>query len=591
MAHLSVKLLQCLPFRSLIVCFSAISLQATPQLRLSSSTVGPVIVQAGSNAQSQVINASNMGDGTLSLSIISTTASWLIPSVGAPTTCSNGPCVPININFNTNGLAIGTYTESFTVTDPNAIDAPQTVNVTVQVNGTPTSFDFYVTPNNGSSTAQSGMASTTINTGGTVISSAKTNDSYNWLNFALFGGNHVLYTAWQLRATSQPGQPEGTYTGTVILSGSLYASDNKTINVTLHVTSQPILQIPASPITFNVVQGQSARTTSVTFQNIGLGSLSVSGVTTTGGSWLRAATAGGSSVGVTADPGSLTPGSYFGAVTLASNAANTSVAIPVRVNVTPAGNPITFFNGVVDNAAFASGQPVAAGSIADVFGSQLSSGSPAYASGFPLPTTLGGVQVLINGTPVPLIYADANQVDFQVPFNLAPGQVTVQVLRNSQPGNRISANVVSAAPRLFALKQLAAAPDGTPYGVVVNSDNTLAIPSNLGVPAHPAHRGDLVTIYVLGLGPVSPVVNTGDAAPSAEPLARTADLVQGVYGTPTGTGSPTVNAIYAGLSPGFAGLYQVNVLIPQSVPLGNVPVMILTGAHVSNVVEISVAAQ
>ena len=66
----------------------------------------------------------------------------------------------------------------------------------------------------------------------------------------------------------------------------------------------------------------------------------------------------------------------------------------------------------------------------------------------------------------------------------------------------ISGPVDSIAPRLFSLKQLPAAPDTYAYGIVINSsDNTLALPSNLGVPAHPAHPGDVVTIYALAWGP------------------------------------------------------------------------------------------
>ncbi len=194
------------------------------------------------------------------------------------------------------------------------------------------------------------------------------------------------------------------------------------------------------------------------------------------------------------------------------------------MNVAAPGNPTAFFNGVVDNAAFVAGQSVASGSVAAVFGTQLSSSPPAYASGFPLPTMLGGVQVLISGNPVPLFYADANQVDIQVPFDLSTGQVQVQVVRNGQPGNLVTATVDSAAPRLFALGLHA--PDGTPYGVVLNSDNTLALPSNLVPGSHPAHPGDVITIYALGLGPVSPSVITGEPAPSNEPLARVTSQIQ-----------------------------------------------------------------
>jgi uncharacterized protein (TIGR03437 family) len=575
---------------------SATILNAAPQLRLSSSTVGPVYVEGGSNAQGQTINAFNIGDGALNLSVSSSAPSWLNATVGAASTCSGGPvspCIPINITFNTGALAIGSYSETLTLSDPNAIDAPQVIVVTVQVDGAPANVDFYVTPNLGASTAQTDTTFLTVNTGGIVISSVKTNDSNQWLNFVLFGGNHVLYTGYEVRVTAQTGQPEGNYSGAVILSGSVYPADNKTINVNLHVTSQPIIQIPASPITFTLVQGQAPQTYNVVLQNFGMGTLLVSGATastTGGGAWLSAAPAGGASVGVTADPGTLTPGSYFGSITVASNAANTTVPIPVRVNVAAPGNPVAFFGGVVDNAAFATGQAIAGGSIAAVFGSQFSTAGPSYSGGFPLPTSLGGVQVLMNGNAVPLFYADANQVDIQVPTYFNNGQVTVQVIRNGQPGNKVSATIDSLAPRLFTLKQLAAAPDGNSFGVVINSDGTYALPANNPLGGHPAHRGDIVTIYALGLGPVSPNVNTGDAAPSVEPLARATNPVQVTYGA----GSPaasTLAATFAGLAPTFAGLYQINVLVPVTASTGNVPITINVPGHISNIIDMAIAAQ
>jgi uncharacterized protein (TIGR03437 family) len=374
----------------------------------------------------------------------------------------------------------------------------------------------------------------------------------------------------------------------ILLSGSVYPADNRTINVNMHVTSQPVLVVPSTPITFNLVQGQSPQTLNVAFQNFGLGNLSVSAATTNGGaSWLSALPSGGSTVGITANPSSLAPGSYTGSITLISNAANTSVPIPVRVNVSAAGGPTAFFNGIVDNAAFASGQSVAAGTVAALFGTQLSTSAPAYASGFPLPTTLGGVQVIINGSAVPLFYADSNQIDIQIPFSLPSGQILAQVMRNGQPGNRVSVTIDSVAPRLFALRQYPLAPDGNPYGVAVNSDGTPALPTNFGGGAHPARRGDIITIYALGLGPVSPSVNTGAPAPATEPLARTVNQVQVTYGS-TAAGSVTVNPTYAGLAPNYAGLYQVNVLLPQSVSTGTVPVSLTLPGHTTNMVDIAV---
>ena len=566
----------------LFVTFSAASLTAAPQLRLSTTAIGPVYVESGGSAATQTVNAFNIGDGSLNLTVASS-ATWLSASVGSLANCPSGAvtsCNPIRVSMTTTGLPIGTYTESLTVSDPNAIDSPQNISVTVQVNGAPNSVDLYVTP----STGPAPSAAFSVNTGVSVQSSVKTSDNSAWLSFALAGGGSFsFYTPYQILATAQAGQ-NGNYTGTVTLSGSPNSSDNTAVNVNLHVTTQPILQI--SPIVLNMVQGQTL-TSNLTFQNNGMGTLAITGVATSGVSWLSALPSG-PGVALTTTTSSLNPGTYAATITLMSNAANTAVPIPVRLNLAAASGPMIGVGGVVDNASFGAGKPVGSGTIVAVFGSQFASG-PTYASAVPLPTSLGGVQILVNGVPAPLFYVDAYQADIQVPFGLSPGQMIVQGVRNGQPGNQISAQVDTIAPRLFTLMNLPAAPDSSPYGIVINSvDNTLALPSNLGVPAHPAHPGDIITIYALGLGPVSPSVNTAAAAPAVEPLARTSNPVTVMFGG--GFISATAaTPQYAGLAPNYVGLYQINVAIPPDAPIGNIPVMISMPGHASNFVEMAIA--
>jgi uncharacterized protein (TIGR03437 family) len=571
-------------YKTFLFCFSAATLAAAPQLRLSTSAVGPIYVMNGASVSAQTVNVFNIGDGSLNLSVTSS-ASWLTGSLGASTNCISGPaptCLPLRVSVNTASLAVGTYTEALTLTDPNAVDSPQSVTVTVQVNGAPSGVDLYVTPNDGPNP----IATYNVNTGGSVQSSVKTDDGSSWLSFSLNGGGSFnFYTPYQVRGTAQSGQ-NGNYTGTVTLSGSPNGADNKTINVNLHVTTQPILQ--TSQITFNLGQGQTAQTNNISFQNNGLGVLQITGVSTAGGDWLSASLFNSNTVAVKADPGSLNPGTYQATLTLNSNAANTAVPIPVRLNVSAFSGPTVSVGGVVDNAAFGVGKPVAAGSIAAIFGTQFIT-DPIFASSVPLPTTLSGVQVLINGTPVPLFYVLPTQIAIQVPFGLTAGQMTVQVVRNGQAGNIVSAQVDPIAPRLYALTGLPAAPDSSPYGLVINaSDNTLALPSNLGVPAHPAKRGDVITIYAQGIGPVSPTVSTGAGAPAAEPLARSANPVTIYFGGGF-LGSAVATPDYAGLAPTFVGLYQINVTIPMDAPIGNVPVMVNLPGRASNFVEMAIS--
>src|SRR5213078_1536918 len=120
-----------------------------PTLRLSSATSGPVSVAVGSNGSGQTVQATNIGDGALALSL-SSSVPWIAPALGAAAPCSAFPtsCIPIQIGLQTASLAKGIYTGVVTVSDPNAVDAPQDITVTVQVGGAvPDKVDLYVAPN------------------------------------------------------------------------------------------------------------------------------------------------------------------------------------------------------------------------------------------------------------------------------------------------------------------------------------------------------------------------------------------------------------------------------------------------------------
>jgi hypothetical protein len=80
----------------------------------------------------------------------------------------------------------------------------------------------------------------------------------------------------------QPSQTSGTYTGTVTTSGSSFAGDNKTIAVTMNVTSQPIAQASPSHVNLTLAQGAQAETLGLALTNLGQGTLTVQSVSCTG---------------------------------------------------------------------------------------------------------------------------------------------------------------------------------------------------------------------------------------------------------------------------------------------------------------------
>lgn len=553
---------------------------AAPQLRLVSTTVGPVSIAQGSNGPAQVVEAYNNGDGALNLSAISSSA-WAQPSVGASRTCSTqqGTCIPIQIALSTASLARGMHTAIITVRDPNAIDAPQTVTVTVQVGGgVPDRIQLYVPPDGSSDEAR-------FSTNSMLSISASTQSGGAWLSAALEGaGSFRFVMPWVVRASHQPGMAEGAYNGSLAISNSAFAADNKTVPVTLTVTSLPIATAAPERLRLRLAQNAPRQLANIVVGNRGLGTLAISGVnatTTSGGNWLSAERIAGYDIAqASITVGSLTTGVYQGTVTIATNAANGNLTVPVELEVVAPGAPWAYFQGAVNNATFEGGEAVPQGGLVALYGEQFSSGDPATPSGLPLPTTLGGLQVLLNDQPVPLFYTSYGQINFQVPYTAQPGPARVRVVRDGTSGNQISMEITPRAPRLLRLGI------GN-YGIVVNQDGTFPIRSTPGVPSRPARAGEALVIYAIGLGPTSPAAATGQAAP-ASPLAQVPDTLV-LFGSAGITTGIAVTPLFAGLTPNFVGLYQINVVVPEDPPRGErVPIRIVCGAAASNSVEIAI---
>jgi uncharacterized protein (TIGR03437 family) len=576
-------------------------------LRLASTTVGPVSIATGTAGPTQVVEAYNAGDGSLNLTATPTdpatgktpTPAWLSASVGSQRGCTTttqaSACIPISISLNTASLPAGTATAIVTVTDPNAADAPQTITVVVAMGGTiPNSVAGYVAPG--------GVYDSLINTNSSLRATATTQDRNNWLTLVYNGvGSFGFNFPYKIELAPQPANVPGTYTGSLAISGSNFTGDNKTVAVTMNVTTSPIAQGPTGPINIRQAQGAapfspaSFNAVPLTVASVGQQPL-VFGTPTvsSGASWLTATSNGaGASLSVDSTGANLAPGNYSATVTVPSNAINGSVVVPVNLVVIPKGPAVIAFQGVQDNATFIPGDPLTPGDVAVVKGEQLS--LSAYKSGPapPLATQVADTSVLVNGTPAPIFYTLYGQIAFQVPTTIPIGNALVQVKRtDGSISNQASVAIAPRAPRLLLLSG--------DYGAIVNADGcrgitpcvlggSLPFPSSFsqpGYPAYPARAGDVLTLYAIGLGPTNPSVPTGQPAPTAEPFARlvTTPLVR--FGdNPL---SPTVTPLFAALSPGFAGLYQVNVQVPDGLPSGNIGVSVAFPDATSNQVLIAV---
>jgi uncharacterized protein (TIGR03437 family) len=221
---------------------------------------------------------------------------------------------------------------------------------------------------------------------------------------------------------------------------------------------------------------------------------------------------------------------------------------------------------VTDAASY--GPRVAPGSLGTIFGSSLAN-STASARGLPLPTTLGGARVLINGAAVPLLYASPTQINFQAPRELAAGTASLIVASSSGgSSSAFSFAVTPEAPGIFQDSSNNAAAQSTTYQAITSKN--------------PAAAGSTVIVYLTGIGPVDNPVADGAATP-ATPLANA-----------TATHSASIGGVSAkvrflGLSPGFAGLAQANIEVPATLATGTYPLSVTIGGLVSASAQIAVS--
>lgn len=203
------------------------------------------------------------------------------------------------------------------------------------------------------------------------------------------------------------------------------------------------------------------------------------------------------------------------------------------------------------------------------FTAQISPGEviTLYGSGFttqttssqaPFPNTLGGVQVLLNGSPAPIYFVSPNQISAVVPYTISTNSpvVTVQVTNGGSQSNIVNTYLGLTSPGVFTVP-----PGGIGDGAILHADYSLVSQSS------PAKVGETIAVYLTGLGAVNQTVTAGAPAPNSTTLVNPiAVYVDGYQAT----------VAYSGLAPTLGGLYQVNITIPSGVSSGEVTLEIST---------------
>jgi uncharacterized protein (TIGR03437 family) len=202
---------------------------------------------------------------------------------------------------------------------------------------------------------------------------------------------------------------------------------------------------------------------------------------------------------------------------------------------------------VIPAAALITPRVVAPGTFISIYGSALAAAAT-QASTTPFPTTLGGVQVLVNGTAIPLQYVSPTQVNAVFPAAVS-GLVTL-TLTSGTPAGQSSVNIMTqaTAPAIFTSNGTAASAENAVTGAVVT-------------PSTPLHAGDYVSLFLTGLG-LTAAGSGGLQYAVVQPVVTVA-------------GQPCALQ-FAGLSPQFPGVDQINCQIPAGLGTNAAAPLIIT---------------
>ena len=254
---------------------------------------------------------------------------------------------------------------------------------------------------------------------------------------------------------------------------------------------------------------------------------------------------------------SVTAGATAGAVTVTASASGQSASF--NLTVSPPG-PVLTTAGFI-NAADMQRGAIAPCSLGTILATGVAPGVQNTLFGSttigPLPTTLGGTQVIVNGIASPIVSIGMNsagqqQVTFQVPCETTPGS-SVPVTVNVGAGSAsINVPVQTAAPGIFTT----ILSDNNIHAVIVRPDGSFVTLQN------PARRGEAVTAFVTGLGPSIPSVPTGS-------LPAPGVIASPQYQVVVGMAGGGVPLIGAQLSPDRVGYWMVTFQIPAGVTTGN----------------------
>jgi cardiolipin synthase len=279
--------------------------------------------------------------------------------------------------------------------------------------------------------------------------------------------------------------------------------------------------------------------------------------------------------GVTANftPSSIAaPGTGTSTIELFAGASVAAGDYPITITGTGGGLTetagITLTVVATDVVDTASSQPgFASGAWVTILGTNLSPVTDTWTNSIvngKLPTALDGVTVTVGGQPAYPQYISPTQINAVAP-SVAAGPVSITISAPNQTDTTATAVAQAVKPALFQWGV---------YAVATHQDFSYAVKSGvLSKTAVPAAPGDVIILWGSGFGPTTPAAPVGTEVPSGTTYNTTSAVTVTLGATPA--------TVYgAALAPGFAALYQVAILIPDSLADGDYPVIAtVSGAH------------
>lgn len=579
-----------------------------PVLALDSTGVLFQAIADGGSSQTQTVQILNLGDAGSSVnwnaSLVSpapgeSAPNWLSlqPSSGTATGSMPGS-LTLALAPGATELAPGPYYAIVKVADSDSLNSPQYISAVLNLAPSSASPVAAVTPGGLVFTAVAGSSSATpasqqvqiqISSASAVAFAvtATTADNGSWLTATPTSGTASGQAAGDVAVSVNPsGMVPGFYSGLVFVSaGSVLES----VNVTLIVTpggaasARPaVAGVVAQPRASGCTPSKLAITETGLPNNFAVpagwpATLIVQlnddcANPVTNGNVIASFSNGDAPLNLAGDQlgnysATWQPGNVNASMVVTLNAAASGLASAtaelyggIGPNKTPA--PVVAPNGTLNNLNPAVGAALSPGTIAQVYGSGLGSARVSTGSA-PLPVSFNNTFALIGSTQAPLYFLSSGQINIQIPFEVtATEQVPIVLSVNNALTVPQMLSIVPAAPGVLS-KDDGPTPPGLQNGAHIVAQHSADY--SLVTSANPAKPGEYLIMYLVGMGATNPPVASGAASPSSPPAPVTSQ--------PTVTvGSQPATVEFAGLTPGFVGLYQINFQVPTGATSGELEV-------------------